>query len=1270
MGKVQHTVTGCVPVDRSALEAYLALITTNKNVNDAEQARVEAEESRVLAENARVNAEASRVDVESSRVNAEAARALAENARVEAETARETQAGADHTRAEGDHEVAVGDHTQASEDHAASSAATDRANEAAAAAEHMVDIHRGPKGDQGNTGSSVDYPYELINNLTTNDPTKGLSAAQGVALDGEITRLRQSVERRTDVLGPSMTSPWVYGKFIAASDLSIATSALWCYSAPISVKRGDVVSVYTAGTGVSVVTKSSAMGELISSLVGSESSASATVPVRYSYTMLEDAYIIICYKYTIPGTYYEINGIRQAISDLQNTIDGKLIRLVGIAANATDGNITGVGQVYYNTVSKELRKCINYHPPLTSDDFVVIPFYDGAIYTYGAGTYVWSGTDLLNIFSKNAYKEGVPSWQANHQYSVGDKVIYDNIVWKCSIDHTSSTSFNYARFAVADNAGVDISSNEIVSGGCKILKIVGFGTMAAGNSGVTKVGDVFFNTSNEKLWICTSFTSSTDFTTVAIPFFDGAIYTYNNELYHWDGTAIIKIYDIVGDYPQGTGDVLFKINEQSVARLAAADKLVKIKAFATSAANAGITAAGEAYYNTDTKVINKCIVWGGSVDMSTWVAVPYYTGAIYLYNNGLYIWNGTDLINILNSAYKSLRDGKIPIYAEEHKGIINTSGEIVEPTYSPGLLAYRYTGPIKVNKGERIVVKSSTGGYAAISETDASGSFYTCLVESQTGGVDVEYSYIVPEDMYIACSYREEGHELYSSISADVDVDEIETLMYEKGVVINSITEIQSSEESGGANIIRFTLANGTTYDVTIYNGQQGEQGDSLILGDGDSYILYNTLGSNTDGAISQKVVTEKLAEISHQNDFFGGIYVYDFRTLPGKDIWIYKDALFTGLKPIDNYEVFVPNSDSPYIKNYSRRALKFNASSAGTYTLHMRVRDIYNKVKFSKDVSVVVRNAPTQKLENDDHLNVFFFGDSIIGQNNNAIGAEFYRYLSSDDAGGTNSDGSIKPPATNICDSKLRLVGEMVQSGTRFQYLFQVASALTLKRDIPYGDSAGNDKMYWMSHNPFYNPNSTEPDEIGEDGFNKRVDFQWYFENACGEGEFPGLIYMSIGANDIGTFDNYWSGESIDVTAERLIAVCKKMKAACDAIAGGDSGVKIKLFNHQSYPLYFASYNNLPIEQARCVQNRYYNAVIAEIASESVGSYVELVDCASKFDIENGYNVGAINTNSRSTAVNDSGLLSGDGVHMNTVGAYQYADSLIDDFIADADFD
>lgn len=59
---------------------------------------------------------------------------------------------------------------------------------------------KGDKGDQGNTGSSVAYPYELVNNLTTDDATKGLSAAQGVALAGEISQLDQKVDDLGDTL--------------------------------------------------------------------------------------------------------------------------------------------------------------------------------------------------------------------------------------------------------------------------------------------------------------------------------------------------------------------------------------------------------------------------------------------------------------------------------------------------------------------------------------------------------------------------------------------------------------------------------------------------------------------------------------------------------------------------------------------------------------------------------------------------------------------------------------------------------------------------------------------------------------------------------------------------------------------------------------------------------------------------------------------------------------------------------------------------------------
>lgn len=60
----------------------------------------------------------------------------------------------------------------------------------------------GLKGAQGDTGSSVDYPFTIVNNLTTNDPAQALSAAMGVQLESEVSQLEAKViENDTRVAG-------------------------------------------------------------------------------------------------------------------------------------------------------------------------------------------------------------------------------------------------------------------------------------------------------------------------------------------------------------------------------------------------------------------------------------------------------------------------------------------------------------------------------------------------------------------------------------------------------------------------------------------------------------------------------------------------------------------------------------------------------------------------------------------------------------------------------------------------------------------------------------------------------------------------------------------------------------------------------------------------------------------------------------------------------------------------------------------------------------
>lgn len=56
----------------------------------------------------------------------------------------------------------------------------------------------GLKGAQGDTGSSVDYPFTIVNNLTTDDATQALSAAQGVVLQWEITQLEHELNEKAD----------------------------------------------------------------------------------------------------------------------------------------------------------------------------------------------------------------------------------------------------------------------------------------------------------------------------------------------------------------------------------------------------------------------------------------------------------------------------------------------------------------------------------------------------------------------------------------------------------------------------------------------------------------------------------------------------------------------------------------------------------------------------------------------------------------------------------------------------------------------------------------------------------------------------------------------------------------------------------------------------------------------------------------------------------------------------------------------------------------
>ena len=110
----------------------------------------------------------------------------------------------------------------------------------------------GLKGAQGNTGSSVDYPFEIVNNLTTNDATKALSAAMGVQLESEVSQLEAEVTDLDNCFDYVATpgsanlldlSTMEVGVYYKNNGMRVENSSDYSCSAPIPVTPGDVLTI-------------------------------------------------------------------------------------------------------------------------------------------------------------------------------------------------------------------------------------------------------------------------------------------------------------------------------------------------------------------------------------------------------------------------------------------------------------------------------------------------------------------------------------------------------------------------------------------------------------------------------------------------------------------------------------------------------------------------------------------------------------------------------------------------------------------------------------------------------------------------------------------------------------------------------------------------------------------------------------------------------------------------------------------------------------------
>ena len=234
---------------------------------------------------------------------------------------------------------------------------------------------------------------------------------------------------------------------------------------------------------------------------------------------------------------------------------------------------------------------------------------DVSMETKASTSYVDTKTQANNL----AYKESYATLSAlQTAYPTGDTfnhvVLADGMIYTYA--NSAWTNTNVVANGIADE---------------KLIKIVGIGSKGLGTSGITKVGDCYFNINDKLIHKCTVYRGTTDFDDVIILVKDGSIYTLNNELYVYNGTTLVS----------KTGSI----------------KLTGIGSMGLG--TSGVTKIGDRYFNTNDKVIFECTAFTNSTTFTT-ITIPFKKGEIYTFNNELYVYDGNTLVNTMASVQEGL----------------------------------------------------------------------------------------------------------------------------------------------------------------------------------------------------------------------------------------------------------------------------------------------------------------------------------------------------------------------------------------------------------------------------------------------------------------------------------------------------------------------------------------------------------------------------------------------------------------------------------------
>ena len=258
-----------------------------------------------------------------------------------------------------------------------------------------------PQGLQGNTGSSVEYPYELVNNLTTNDATKGLSAAQGKVLKDELTQLEAEVDDLEDglVLSSTIRKETTDASYIASANINsssniVTSSGKRVYYLP--VKSGQKITAkYTITSGYVTVGFDTAIPQVGDTITNYK--ANGTTTHENGFTAPSDGFF--CCGVTTAGVtelHFELSnmGFGKAVNDAIAVVSGG-VSLLNSAVNPA---------VKYIDISTRCQRIKGYATETgqwkgigsASYYFLYVPVESGKTYRF-VGTYQVSAATYADI---------------------------------------------------------------------------------------------------------------------------------------------------------------------------------------------------------------------------------------------------------------------------------------------------------------------------------------------------------------------------------------------------------------------------------------------------------------------------------------------------------------------------------------------------------------------------------------------------------------------------------------------------------------------------------------------------------------------------------------------------------------------------------------------------------------------------------------------------------------------------------------------------------